>query len=440
MSSQARVGLVSILAVVVVVGMLTVLRGGIALRRQGYELTIRFTDAAGVTVGTPVRMAGVGVGEIKTVTLSPDHQALMTVMIHAGVSIPQGSHFIVATTGFLGDRFISISPGRKDAPALAAGAVVQGDEPFTLEGLEKRFSDVADKVERLVDNLNRIAGDPEVQDSLRQVLRNANEVTLIVRQAALTVEQTTRHVQRLVDSDVVVMVSDLRRVSRNMLETSAQLQAFVDATVADGSVAKDVRETAASLRDASERIARMAADLQGVVNQENVGKAREMVENARETVREAQTVVHRANAIVERVDHLVPAELRAPDLRLDYEVWYAAQHAGHGIDVTLFPEAGRFYRLGLHDIGATNGFVLQVGQRLDAGLAWRAGVFESQIGLGLDYRLAEPLWLNLDLYNPNQLTLDVLGRYQVAPNWRIALGEKNLLRQPTVFFGIGFNY
>lgn len=450
MSPQARVGLVSLVALALVLAGLTALRGGLHLRQREYELTIRFRNAAGATVGTPVRMAGVGIGEVKSVVLEPKtNQAAVTIAVRPAdipQGIPQGSHFAVTTTGFLGDQFISVIPGPPDAPKIPEGTRegLQGDESITLEALEQRVTDVAERIEKLVDNLNRLAGDPEVQGDLKALLRNTNEVTTIVRKAAVAIEQTTHQVQRLIDTDVAIVVADLRRMSRVMAGTAEQLQGFVETTTGDGVLARDLRATAASAREASERIARMAADLQGLINSENVGKAREIVEDTRETAREVRVVVHRANTVLERVDRLVPSDLQVPSLdtlaRLDYEVWYAGQRAGHGIDVTLLPQAPRFYRLGLHDIGASNGFVFQIGQRLDEGVAARAGIFESQVGVGLDYRVLEPLWLNLDLYNLNQVTLDVAGRYQVAPNWRIALGGKSLLRQPIVFFGVGINY
>ncbi len=441
MSPQSRVGLATILGLVLVVVTLTLIRGGIGLRQRGYELAVRFTNAAGLNEGTPVRMAGVAVGQVKAISLV-DNQAQVTFTVRPDVRIPQGSHFVVASTGFLGDQYLSISPGPRDAPPIPEGTVLQGDEPFTLEGLEKRATEIADRVEKLIDNLNRLAGDPEIQANFKQVLRNANEMTTVVQRTALTVEQTMRQVQRLVDVDAAAAATDLRRMAHTMAETADRLQVFLDTTTGDGALARDVRATAASAREASERIARMAADLQGLINSENVGKARATVEDAREIAREIRVAAHRANAVLERVDRLVPSDLLTPSsvFRLDYEVWYAGQRAGHGLDVTLFPQAPRFFRLGLHDIGMTNGFVLQVGQRLDDGLAVRAGIFESQVGVGVDYRLTEPFWMNFDLYNLNQLTLDAVGRYQVAPNWRIALGGKNLFRQPIVFFGVGANY
>jgi len=440
-SPQARVGAATLLGLVLIVVTLTLLRGGLALRQRGYELTVRFGDAAGLNEGTPVRMAGVAVGQVRAITLV-ENKANVTVAMRPDVRVPQGSHFLIATTGFLGDRYLSITPGPINAPPIPEGTVVQGDEPFSLEGLEKRAVELGDRLEVLIENLNRFAGDPKVQANLKQILQNANEITTTIGRTALVFEQTVHGIQRLVDVDAAAAATDLRHVAQRLAEASDQMQAFLQATTGDGELSRNVRATAASAREASERIARMAADLQGLINSENVGKARETIADAREIARDVRAAAHRASGIIERVDRLVPSDLPSPSsfVRLDYEVWYAGQRAGHGLDVTLFPIAPRFYQLGLHDIGMTNGFVLQIGQRLNDSLAVRAGIFESQVGVGLDYRVGEPFWVNLDVYNLNQLTFDALGRYQVAPNWRIALGGKNLFRQPVIFFGVGATY
>lgn len=444
MSPQARVGLVSLLAFILAVATVVFLRGGGLFHRPEYELAVSFTDVTGVDLGTPVRVSGVVVGRVRGISLAPNYQGRLKLGIDEGVQIPQGSRFFIATAGIVGDRSIEIAPGPPTATPIPPGAELQGAEPVSIERLATRFQEVATRVETLVDNINGLVTDPEMRANLREALRNANEATLIARRAALTVEETTRQVQTLINTDARQIVHDLRQMAHNLVETSSQVQSFIETTSGDGALARDIKATASSLRDASERIARMAADLQGLINQENVGKAREIVNEARETVRDVRTIVQRANTVLERVDRLIPSDLRLPSLRslirLDYEVWYSGQRAGHDLDLSVLPDSDRFYRLGLHNIGATNGIVLQVGERLTPTLAARAGIFESQVGVGLDYRLLDPLSVSLDLYNLNQFTLDATGRYQVAPNWRITLGGKDLLRQPAFLFGIGANY
>lgn len=417
-------------------GVVLLLRGT-DLFTQGYMLNIVFKDAAGLDSGTPVRMSGVTIGKVQSVELTEANEALVRIRITSGDEIPQGSRFSIATTGLLGERYIAITPAPQRAPALPPDAVVRGEDPLTIERLAQRFEEVADRVSTLVENANNLVTDPELRADLKQALRNAREAAAIARQtlvdarevigitrrAAVNVERTTVRVQSLLDEDAEEIAQNLRRMSQTMVETSRRLQSFVQDTTGDGTLTRDVRETAAALRDASQRIRQMTQDLQGVINKDTAAEARE-------TVREARAVVQRAGSLLGGFEGAAgPGGFSLRNFAgVEYQVWYSGQRAGHNLDVTLLPNAARFYRLGLHDIGMANSLVLQLGGRFNPSLLWRAGVFESQVGVGLDYQVTQPLWLSLDLYNANQLTLDAVGKYYVTPNWRIALGGRNLLR------------
>jgi phospholipid/cholesterol/gamma-HCH transport system substrate-binding protein len=446
-SPEARVGLAALLAFVLLVAMVIFIRGTDLFGPTGYGVTIVFKDAAGIDTGTPVRMSGVEIGKVRGVELSQNNEALVRIGINSGVIIPQGSRFTIATSGLLGERYVAITPASPQAPALLPDAIVRGDDPFTIERLAQRFEEVADQVGTLVQNTNALITDPE--GDFRQALRNAREAAAIARQtlsaarevisitrrAALNVEQTTVQVQSLINDDAEEIAQNLRRMSQTMVDTSHRLQAFVNDTTGDGTLSRDVRETAATLRDASQRIRQMAADLQGVINKDTASEARE-------TVREARAVVQRAGSMLGRFEGAGgPGGFSLRNFAgVEYNVWYSGQRAGHNLDVTLLPNAARFYRLGLHDIGAANSLVLQIGGRFNPSLLWRAGVFESQVGVGLDYQMTNPLWLSFDLYNVNLLTLDVVGKYYVTPRWRITLGGRNLLRQPGFVFGLGTSF
>jgi phospholipid/cholesterol/gamma-HCH transport system substrate-binding protein len=448
-SPEARVGLAALLGFVLLFAMVIFIRGTDLFRPPGYGITIVFKDAAGIDTGTPVRMSGVNVGKVLGVELSQNNEALVRIGIDSGVDIPQGSRFTIATQGLLGERYLSITPASPQAPSLPPDSIVRGDDPFTVERLAKRFEEVADRVSTLVENANELVTDPELRGDLKLALRNARDAAAIARQtltdarevigitrrAALNVEQTTVQVQSLINDDAAEISQNLRRMSQTMVDTSQRLQRFIEDTTGDGTLTRDVQATAASLRDASQRIRQMAEDLQGVINKDTA-------QEARETVREARAVVQRAGSFLGRFEGAGgPGGFSLRNFAgVEYQVWYSGQRTGHNLDLTLLPSAARFYRLGLHDIGAANSLVLQVGGRFTPSLLWRAGVFESQVGVGLDYQVTNPLWISLDLYNANQITLDAVGKYHVTPNWRITLGGRNLLRQPGLVFGVGTNF
>ena len=451
MTPETRVGLVTILALVLIIGMVAFLRGGTLRGPQGYELHVVMRDATGLEAGTPVRMSGVTVGQVSAVGLTPDKRARATLRMHRDVQVPAGARFQPATSGLIGERYLAITPLQADAPALAPGTTVQGEDPLSLERIGQRLEEVSDRVLELVGNANALISDPQMRADLREALRNARDATALaketlaqarivastVRRASDNIEATSMRVREVVDSDVAAIAGDLRAMAENLEASSVRVKEFVDETSAGGKLSADIRETAAALRDTGQRIRQMAEDLQGAVNQENVAKVREIIDDARVGVKEARAVVQQAGGFLQRIGGAIPS---GRPYAVTYEVWYSGGRGGHDLDFTLFPEGGRSYRLGVHDIGAGSRMVLQVGGRLNPTLRWRAGIYESEVGLGLDYRHSGPLTLSLDAYNVNLFTVDALARYQLSRGWGLTFGGKDLLRSPAWLFGVGTTF
>lgn len=450
MSPETRVGLAAIVALVLFVGLVAFLRGGSLRGPQGYELHVVMHDAAGMEQGTPVRMSGVMVGQVSRVGLTPDNRARVTIMVGRDVAIPSGSRFQPSTSGLVGERYLAITPPGTAAAPLPPGAEVQGDEPLSLERIGRRLEDVGDRINELVGNTNELITDPQMREDLRATLRNARETTALaretvaqarivadaVRRAGDNIEATSVRVRAIVDRDVAAIAGDLRSMAENLETSSERVKAFVDETSSGGRLSEDIRATAASLRDAGDRIQQMAEDLQGAVNQENVAKVREIVDDVHAGVKEARAVVAQAGAFLGRADGVTPGRWYTAT----YDVWYTARQSGHSLDLTLLPQARRSYRLGLHDIGMGNGVVLQVGGAFSESLRWRAGVYESQVGVGMDYRVSDPFTLSLDAYNVNLFTIDATARYRFSGIWGVTFGGKDLLRNPSWLLGIGTTF
>ena len=106
--------LVGFLVVLVAVGFVTFAygrtqAGGAA---DGYELKARFTNVAGVSPGTDVRLAGIRVGKVASQSLDPgSFQAVLALSIDKGLKLPVDSSAAITTEGLLGGTFIAVTPG-----------------------------------------------------------------------------------------------------------------------------------------------------------------------------------------------------------------------------------------------------------------------------------------------------------------------------------------
>lgn len=114
----------------VAVGFLAYAAGGTGLvaRTDSYSLTASFRSVEGVTVGTDVRMSGVKVGSVTSLSLNPKtFFADATVSVRNGIAVPDDSTILVTSEGLLGGSFVEIQPGGS-LTDLAPGAEIENTQ------------------------------------------------------------------------------------------------------------------------------------------------------------------------------------------------------------------------------------------------------------------------------------------------------------------------
>ena len=80
--------------------------------RAGYTLIARVDNAAGITVGTDVRMSGIKVGTVIETRLDPiTYDAILELSVEEGIDLPEDSSMRVASEGLLGGSYIALQAG-----------------------------------------------------------------------------------------------------------------------------------------------------------------------------------------------------------------------------------------------------------------------------------------------------------------------------------------
>jgi phospholipid/cholesterol/gamma-HCH transport system substrate-binding protein len=99
----------------------------------GYDLQARFSSADGIVTGTDVRLHGIKIGTVSTLSLDPkSYAAIVHLNIHNDVPIPDDSSIKVTSSGILGNSYLAIQPGGSDAMLKAGGQITntQGSVDF----------------------------------------------------------------------------------------------------------------------------------------------------------------------------------------------------------------------------------------------------------------------------------------------------------------------
>ena len=96
------------------IGFLVYATGGQGLSAQAgtYPLKASFRSVDGITPGSDVRLAGVKVGSITSLTLNPEtFFADATVAIDTKIQLPTDTAILISSEGLLGGNFVELVPG-----------------------------------------------------------------------------------------------------------------------------------------------------------------------------------------------------------------------------------------------------------------------------------------------------------------------------------------
>ncbi len=98
-------------------------QAGQAGARGGYELSGRFQRVNGVSEGSDVRLSGVKVGVVRSVSLDTNtYDAVLTMQIDNAVRVPDDSTASIASDGLLGGAYVNIEPAGIE-PLQAGGEI-----------------------------------------------------------------------------------------------------------------------------------------------------------------------------------------------------------------------------------------------------------------------------------------------------------------------------
>jgi phospholipid/cholesterol/gamma-HCH transport system substrate-binding protein len=86
--------------------------GLMAVRTDSYPLTASFRAVDGISAGSDVRLAGLKVGTITSLTLNPaTFMADAVIDLRSDILLPTDSAILISSEGLLGGNFVEIVPG-----------------------------------------------------------------------------------------------------------------------------------------------------------------------------------------------------------------------------------------------------------------------------------------------------------------------------------------
>ena len=256
MTNEQKVGLFFLVGLVLVfIGIeMTV---GTSLFTSGYHVFVNYRSVEGLRTGDEVQVAGLKLGRVDAIKLTPDGVHVTLRLNHDAV-IHRDSVARLDYEALSGTRFIAISLGTPGATALKDGDTIEGDIPPGITQMVDELQGVAHSVQSLAESLN------ENQDRVLKTVNGMLEDNRAALQDALTnLDSITTKLDRgegtmakllndpsLYDRASAAM-ADLEKVSNRLANGQGDLGRLVNG---DGALYDEVRETVASLNKSAENL------------------------------------------------------------------------------------------------------------------------------------------------------------------------------------------
>ena len=109
--------------------------GKMEIYGEGYQIFANFDGASGLKTGAAVEVAGVEVGRVDAIHVTPLHQARISLKLESGVKVHDDAIASIRTKGIIGDKFVKLSPGSSEKPIPAGGKIINTESAIDLEEL-----------------------------------------------------------------------------------------------------------------------------------------------------------------------------------------------------------------------------------------------------------------------------------------------------------------
>lgn len=109
--------------------------GKIEIYGKGYQISANFDNASGLKIGSAVEVAGVEVGRVISIQLTPLYQARVKITVQEGLKIHDDAIASIRTKGIIGDKFIKLSPGSSEKIIGPGGKIINTESAIDLEEL-----------------------------------------------------------------------------------------------------------------------------------------------------------------------------------------------------------------------------------------------------------------------------------------------------------------
>lgn len=203
-----------------------------------YEITF-YQGVSGLTIGSPVLLEGVRIGQVTSIKVSPTKPGTVLVRIatQADAPIRQNSEAVLEPQGITGVSAVAVSGGTEDVPLLAD--VTDRGIP-RIPSRISRLQEIINSMPSILSHINDMVG-PKNVENMERLIDSLSSISLVLAEnreslarglrgfgrAGENFAASSRQLQRLLDSSQSLLDTDFREAARSVDQAATRFDKFV---------------------------------------------------------------------------------------------------------------------------------------------------------------------------------------------------------------------
>ncbi len=128
-----------IIAGIICLGYLSINLGKMeVISGNGYDVYASFSNIGGLRSGSPIVIAGVDVGHVKSISLD-NYQARVVLHLPENLKIQEDAIVSIKTKGLIGEKYVEITPGGSEKIIKPGGRIRETQPAVDLEELISNY-------------------------------------------------------------------------------------------------------------------------------------------------------------------------------------------------------------------------------------------------------------------------------------------------------------
>jgi phospholipid/cholesterol/gamma-HCH transport system substrate-binding protein len=221
----------------------TLFAGNIEKIFAGKEAVIYaiFDNVKGLTTGAPIRFAGLQVGSVGTIEIRRDGKVKVALPLDRKKLkfVKTDAKAEILNLGLLGDKYVSIATGSKEAPSIQEGSVLQGEIPVgpkdivtatqrslvRLEQFMEKLEVIVDAVQTGKGTIGKLITDREMYSNIKNLTKAFSVILTNINLGKGTLGKILT--EEALHEDISEAVAEIRRFTELLRNSNGSLHRFI---------------------------------------------------------------------------------------------------------------------------------------------------------------------------------------------------------------------